>query len=201
MDTTFWHLTFAAHGQSEGQLTTYGDLERRDVLGAIHWLRIMHAAESVKIFGAGENLGAAALVAAAGEPGDGQFIDAIALFAPYDRVTGLIQDVADTYSMHAGGWLTTHLALPMSSLQLGSHLSSFAPELEVDRIAPRPILIIANDRDVVVDINRSRAFYDEASQPKYAYWIKRGTKQANRISDIRATKAVRVFFESARSIL
>jgi pimeloyl-ACP methyl ester carboxylesterase len=192
---------FRAHGQSEGQLTTFGDLERRDVLGAVRWLRATHPTESAKIFGVGENLGAAALISAAGEPGDGQCIDAIALFAPYDRLTNLIQDVADTYSIHIGGWLTTHLALPMSGWQAGTHLSHFAPGIDVDRIAPRPIFIIANNRDFVVDINRSRAFYDEASQPKYAYWINRGTERANHAADARATKAVRVFFESARSIL
>ena len=49
------------------------------------------------IFGLGEGLGSAALIAAAGDPNEGQAINAIAAFAPYDSLPGLIQDVADDH--------------------------------------------------------------------------------------------------------
>jgi hypothetical protein len=37
---------FRAHGESAGQTITYGDLERRDVLGAVRWIRAAHAGQS-----------------------------------------------------------------------------------------------------------------------------------------------------------
>ena len=44
---------FRAHGESSGQLTTFGDLERRDVLAAVKWVQTTHPNESQRIFGVG----------------------------------------------------------------------------------------------------------------------------------------------------
>src|SRR5439155_25632311 len=60
---------FRAHGESGGQLTTFGDLERRDVLGAVRWLRADHPDACRRLVGLGTSTGGAALIAAAAEPG------------------------------------------------------------------------------------------------------------------------------------
>jgi alpha-beta hydrolase superfamily lysophospholipase len=192
---------FRAHGESEGQLTTYGDLERRDVLGAVRWLAANHSDESRKIFGLGKGLGAAALIAAAGDPNEGQAIDAVAVFAPYDSLPGLVKEFADSHFVPSVGWMTTHLALPIAGAQLGTSLARFSPAREVDKIAPRPLLVIAAEDDFSVDITLSQKLYEEASQPKYAYWIKSGGRHRMQIRNDLASKSVRVFFEIARNVL
>jgi len=73
-------IDFRAHGQSGGQLISFGDLERRDVLSAVRWIHANHPKASQRLLGLGANTGAAALIAAAADPRDGQQIDAIAIY-------------------------------------------------------------------------------------------------------------------------
>jgi len=193
---------FRGHGESGGQFTSFGDIERRDVLGAVRWVRKNHPNEARKIFGVGESLGAAALICAAGdESAEGQAIDAVAVFAPYDRLSGVIQDVADAHFIPKAGWIARHLSLPLAGAQLGAPLSHFEPIREVDKIAPRPLLVIASEQDHVIDSARSRDLYERASQPKYGYWLKKGTRETMLFQSDNASLALRIFFESARDIL
>jgi alpha-beta hydrolase superfamily lysophospholipase len=192
---------FRAHGESSGQLTTFGNEESRDVLGAVRWARRTHPEQTRRIFGLGESLGCAALIGAAADPEDGQLIDAVAIFAPYDRLSGLIQDVADSNFAPNAGWMATHLALPMAGAQLGCGLQHFSPASLIDKLAPRPVLVIASDEDRGADIDMSKALYERASQPKYAYWMKKGSRAEMLFTKEKASLAVRVFFATAHKIL
>ena len=191
-----------AHGQSDGQLTSFGDLERRDVLGAVRWLRENHPEQSRRIFGVGESLGAAALISAAADPStEGQAIDALALFAPYDRLTTLVQDLADSRFVGRAGWIARHLALPVAGVQLGVNLVDYAPAAEIDKIAPRPVFIIACEHDAMVSIYASKAVYEAASQPKLPYWLKKGSRRQMLDSNDDPARALVAFFETARPML
>ena len=193
---------FRAHGESDGQFTTFGDLERNDVLAAVRWTRANHPNESQKLFGLGESLGAAALISAAADTqSEGQAIDAVAVFTPYDRLSTLIQDTADRNYSTPTGWTINRLILPLAGLQLGTSLQHFAPEDDIRKLAPRPLLIIAADEDRDADIYRSKKIYDEASQPRYGYWIKKGGHEAMLFGNDNTMLAVRVFFETARNLL
>src|SRR5205823_4336360 len=46
-------MDFRGHGESAGQLTTFGDVERRDVLGAVRWIRSIHPEQAHRLFGIG----------------------------------------------------------------------------------------------------------------------------------------------------
>ena len=60
---------FRGHGQSDGQIITFGDHERRDVLQRlVRWLRNSKPAACRRIVAVGIDTGAAALLAAAAEP-------------------------------------------------------------------------------------------------------------------------------------
>lgn len=192
---------FRAHGQSGGQFTSFGDLERRDVLGAVRWVRQNHPRECRKIFGLGESLGSAALVAAAADPVEGQSIDAIALFAPYDTLPSYLQDAANGNSIPMAGWLANHWALPVAEWQLGTKLSRFSLDRQIDKIAPRPVLIIASEADAGVHQSLSQQVYDSASQPKYCLWLNKSNRRTMLFSSDRAAIAVRIFFETAKSVL
>src|ERR1700744_1053859 len=51
---------FRAHGESGGQITSFGDVERRDVLGAVRYLQEHRTPSAQHIYGVGESMGAAA---------------------------------------------------------------------------------------------------------------------------------------------
>jgi pimeloyl-ACP methyl ester carboxylesterase len=192
---------FRAHGQSDGEVTTFGDLERRDVLGAVRWLQQNHAAESKKIFGLGEGLGAVALIAAAADPDEGRSINAIAVFGPYDSLPQMLTGLSHDFAVPTVGWMATHMGLPMAGFQLGTPMANFAPVRMIDQIAPRPVLIIANQADPTIDISLSQTVYQEASQPKYSYWVKGGNRYKMLFGNDKVLMTVRVFFETAHDVL
>jgi fermentation-respiration switch protein FrsA (DUF1100 family) len=188
---------FRAHGESGGQLTTFGDLERRDVLGAVRWARQAHPEMSQKIFGAGAGTGAAALIGAAADDSDeGRAIGAIAAYAPFDRFSELARDMARRSTFYPLDWVLRNETLPMASVQSGADLLHFAPADEVSRLWPRPILFIQSERDEIIAFERGRELYDAAVQPKYYVWFPRGEHHEILTSDI-AAGIVLEFFRSA----
>lgn len=194
-------IDFRAHGRSGGQFTTFGDVERRDVLGAVQWIQAEHPAQAMRIFGLGEGLGSAALIAAAADPSpQGQAIDAIAVFSPYGNFRSFVSSIADRDSTIAN-WLLTKAVLPAADLQVGTHLSNFSPDRLVQKIWPRPILMIASQADGSSDIEQTQALFNQALQPKYSLWRKRDSHPAMLFSDHQAALTVRIFFETERSIL
>ena len=192
---------FRAHGASGGQLSTFGDLERRDVLGAVRWVRENRPAQSEKIFGVGASMGAAALIAAAADPSaDGQAIDAIAVYGTYDDLGSLVQGMADNYFVPPLDWMAVNMGLPLASAHAGRPLGSFSPAKEVQGLWPRPILVIHGRRDRIIDFDHGEKLYDAAKQPRYRYWVS-DSDHNGVVSDPVVSKAVLLFFENARSIL
>ncbi len=90
---------FRAHGSSGGQISTFGALEKNDVLGAVHWARDMHRRQCRQLFGLGVSMGGAALIGAAADPSEeGRAIDAVAVYDTYDDLNSLTQDLTSTFS-------------------------------------------------------------------------------------------------------
>ena len=191
---------FRAHGNSGGQLTTFGDLERRDVLGAVRWLRQSRPRESARIFGVGASMGAAALIAAAAEPDEGQALDAIAVYGTYDDLGSLVGTAAHRYFVPPLDWLAIHAGLPIASAHAGRPLGRFSPAAEVQGLWPRPILVIHGKADRIIDFNHAQDLHRQALQPKYHYWVDRADHN-DVVADPVLSRAVLLFFDSARSII
>ncbi|CAN5546802.1 hypothetical protein BH10PLA1_BH10PLA1_20360 [soil metagenome] len=192
---------FRAHGESGGQITSFGDLERNDVLAAVHWLRTNRHEQSKRIFGVGASMGGAALLAAAGEDNDdARAIDAIAVYGTYDSLYDLAADIVTTRLPPPLDWLMMRVALPIASLHAGTHLSKFAPIRALDHIAPRPILFIHGTEDAIIPFARGEALYNAASQPKYRLWINKGDHNEI-INDPATGKIVSEFFKAAMSVI
>ena len=191
---------FRAHGDSGGQLTTFGDLERRDVLGAIRWLRQNRPKESGRIYGVGASMGAAALIAAAGEDDEGQALEAIAAYGTYDDLGALVETVAHRYFVPPLGWLAIRAGLPIASAHAGRPIGRFAPIAEVQKLWPRPILVIHGKADRIIDFSHGQDLHRQALQPKYYYWVDRADHN-DVVADPVLSRAVLLFFDNARSII
>ena len=148
-------IDFRASGESDGQLCTFGDLERRDILAAVHWLRTTHPEQCHKIYGIGESTGAAALIAAAVEPGaDGHAIAAIVAYSPFARLDELaIEMSSQIFSKPASALI--HIGLPMAAAQTGTDLLHFSPADLVSKLWPRPILIVHSQNDEIIPWDQS----------------------------------------------
>jgi alpha-beta hydrolase superfamily lysophospholipase len=192
---------FRAHGESGGQLSTFGDLERRDVLGAVRWLRAEKSNECRHIYGVGASMGAAALVAAAADPGpDGQALEALAVYGTYDDLGSLVAGLAHHYFVPPLDWLALHAGLPIASAHVGRRLDRFAPAEEVKALWPRPILVVHGKGDRIISFDHGQRLLDNALQPKYHYWVDNGDHN-DVVSDPVISRAVVLFFDNARSII
>ncbi|HMO26132.1 MAG TPA: alpha/beta fold hydrolase [Tepidisphaeraceae bacterium] len=187
-----------AHGESDGQFTTFGDAERYDVLGAVRWLRQNRRIEASRIFGVGISTGAAALVAAAAhDSDDGRAIDAVALFATYDDLPTLAADLARTHFLPPFSTLLRTTALQLVSAHAGRDLLAFSPADLIDDIWPRPILIIHGARDGLIPLERGQALYDAAYFPREHLWLV-GGRHESVSRDLDALWLLHDFFARAR---
>ncbi len=192
---------FRDHGESGGELTSFGDLERRDVLGAVQWLQTAHPQACRKLVGLGVNTGAAALIAAAADPGpQGQNIDAIAVYGTFDRLDSTLDTIIQNYIPPPISWLVRHIGLPLASIQVGADLSSFSPATEVKALWPRPILVIHGLDDQIIDFQHGQSLYDAALQPKFDIWLRTGGQHDVTDNDD-VSKAVRRYFDGSARIL
>jgi uncharacterized protein len=160
---------FRAHGQSTGQIDSFGDHERRDVLAAVRWLRTNDPLAAHRIVGVGIDTGGAALLAAADDPSpEGRAIEALAVFGCYDRFDKLVADASVPPFMQ---WLICPIGVPLACVQTGANLWDFSPARAAADIAPRPILFVHGVHDSVITFDRGQALYDAATGPRAHIWF------------------------------
>lgn len=157
---------FRAHGGSGGQFTTFGDHERRDVLGAVRYLKAHRPEASRQIVAVGASLGAAAMIAAVAEPTLGGRIDALVVYATYADLGALAKDVCDRRFPWPLNYVARYGAVPLASAHAGADLQAFAPARLIGRVAPRPVLIVHGKGDEIIPFANARALFDAAGGPK-----------------------------------
>jgi uncharacterized protein len=139
-------IDLRAHGESEGERVSFGVEERRDIMGAVDWLKGQgFAPGSVGVLGV--SMGASAAIGAAAEDSD---IGALVADCGYADMGLLLW--RHWYS--ASGGLPSFY-LPTTILMgrlLGYDFFSDRPLDEIGRIAPRPVLIIHGDADRLVPL-------------------------------------------------
>ncbi len=192
---------FRAHGESGGQLCSFGDLERNDVLGAMRWLRKNHPRASRRVAGVGVSTGAAALLAAAADPSpEGQNIDAIAVYDTFDRLDNQVDSMVQTFVPAPLGWFVKKFGLQMADYQVGAKLTAFAPSTDIQSISVRPLLVIHGIEDELIPFDEGQALYDSASEPKLNLWIEQ-CNHDKALHSKRAADFVKRCFDSARSVV
>jgi uncharacterized protein len=192
---------FRAHGESGGQLDSFGDLERDDVLGAMRWLRQNHPQACQKVAGLGVSTGAAALLAAAADPSpEGQNIDAIAVYAAYDRLDNVVDSFVKQFVPSPLSWFVDRLGLPFAGYQVGANLSNFSPAAQIKAIWPRPVLIIHGLDDEFIPFEEGQSLYDAALEPKMNFWLTR-CGHAGAIKSDDAAKLVKRCFDAAQRVI
>jgi fermentation-respiration switch protein FrsA (DUF1100 family) len=191
-------IDLRAHGESGGHLSTLGDTERYDVLGAVRWLKTNRPSESQHLFGVGASAGAAALIAAAAEDSDeGRAIEALALYGTYDDLGALAQSISGRYFANPLRSLVRWVALPLAEIHAGRRLRQFRPADLIPALWPRPVFIIHGENDDIIDIRHGLNLFDSAVQPKDALWLPTGDHNAIIHNDA-AARRVKRFLDTAR---
>jgi len=142
-------IDLRGHGESEGKRYTYGEHERRDVLGGVDFL-LDRGFQPGNIAVLGISLGGAAAVGAA---------------VREDAIGALILDstFADLIELVEPHWVVES-RLPMFFLWgayvmwqvfYGFDLKKVKPVEDVTRITPRPILIMHSSSDEMIDVSQA----------------------------------------------
>lgn len=156
---------FRGHGRSEGDYTSFGFHERKDLLGAIDFLRTK-SITSVGVIGFSlggvVGIGTAAvceqIVAVIA---DGAFVELRSTLARGAHERGLPL------------WLVRFLGpftLWLAGRRVGGNLEESDPIIWVDKIAPRALFLIHGERDKYVSTDDVRRLYQTAGEPK-ELWI------------------------------
>jgi alpha-beta hydrolase superfamily lysophospholipase len=183
-----------AHGQSGGDMATYGWKERYDTVAITNAL---YATEKVRhLYAHGVSMGAAiALQSAAVEP-------RIAAVSAEDPFASLREVTYDYAGLDISPFLGKTLFCPASIFAIralakagGFDPDEVSPEKAVAR-HPFPVLLICGTNDHRIPCRHAEAIYDAATGPK-ELWIVRGAGHASALGQARAEYENRVvgFYE------
>lgn len=147
-------LDLRAHGESEGEVSTFGDSERRDLEAAVAYVASQPGVARVGMLGVSIAAPPTALVAAA----DAR-VGALVLRS---AVTSMRSAAHDEWQ-HLR-WLRTPAAVLTLKL-LGIDVDAVDAHDAVRRYAPRPLLLLHGRRDEVVPLARAEALLAAAEGP------------------------------------
>jgi dipeptidyl aminopeptidase/acylaminoacyl peptidase len=156
-------LTFdwRAHGESDGDLCTFGYYEVRDVEGALAWLQAQPDVDPQRIGMLGESMGAVAAIRAAAHLPQ---IKAVVAASPYADLEEAIRNVWEGTGLPAFPFVPLQIAV--GELRTGLDLAEMQPLRDVAAISPRPILILAGGQDPITGPEAGVRFYTAAGEPK-----------------------------------
>jgi fermentation-respiration switch protein FrsA (DUF1100 family) len=150
---------------SDGNMTTLGFYETRDLLGAIDFLR-QRGIERVGLLGFSMGGAVALQTAPLTEAVRGVIAD-----CSFASLHSLIAHHAPSYHIpHLFAPLSAALVVACASLQARCNLFAYTPERSIGRIAPRPVLLIQAGGDELVPPSETERLYAAANPPK-ELWV------------------------------
>ena len=185
---------FRARGESGGNVCTLGWRETDDLLAAVNWVRSRRELHSQPIGVLGVSMGAATAIRASARTKE---IAAIVVEAPFSR---LEHAVALRFSRLLGpfGALFARPVQWAGERKLGFSADQIAPVVDVARLSPRPLLLIADGADSLFPHTETDAIFDAAREPKQR-WIVPGAPHAGAryVAHEEYVKRVTKFFGAA----
>jgi fermentation-respiration switch protein FrsA (DUF1100 family) len=155
-------LTFdwRAHGESGGDLCTFGYHEVRDVAGALAWLQEQPDVDPGRIGMLGESMGAVTAIRAAAQMPE---LRVIVADSPYPDLEEAIRNVWRGTGLPAFPFVPLQIAL--GEWQTGLELDAMQPLEDVAAIQPRPLLILAGGLDPIAGPDAGQRYYAAAGAP------------------------------------
>lgn len=157
-------LDLRGHGLSGDSRYTYGIRERRDILGAVDWLRQEHGFEEGTIGVLGLSLGAVSTIGAAAEE---PAIGAIVADSGFAEFKTLLENSFTDQSK------LPNFFLPAASIAVhvlvGEDVIKFRPVDEIKHIAPRPVFIIHSQGDTLIPVDH--AYHLKEALPSAELWV------------------------------
>lgn len=162
---------FRNHGESDGDVTTLGYHEVKDVIGAVQWLRRERAAQAERIGIVGFSMGAVtSIMAASQEPS----IGAVVADSPFSDLRSYLQGNMPVWTGLPNvpfTWTIMAILPPLIDLQV-DQVSPVAVMPDM----PQPVLLIHADGDTAIPADESRRLAAAGRPERTELWIVRGDR-------------------------
>lgn len=157
---------YRGHGASDGKFTSLVYFEREDLLCALEWLR-SRGIERVGLIGF--SMGGAITLATA--PLSDMVVGAISdcTFGELNRVVAAVAQERGAAPLLAA--LLGYLVQAAASLRLHANLFAADPIHHIERLAPRPVLIMHGEADEAIPVSEAHRLYHAAREPKELWTV------------------------------
>jgi fermentation-respiration switch protein FrsA (DUF1100 family) len=150
-----------AHGESEGELCTWGYYETRDVEAALAFALDQKGVRHVGALG--QSMGGATILRAAAS---GDEIEAIVIDSAFPAIEEMVERVISSPIMRP----TVRFFVER---EIGLIADDLRPIDEIGLISPRPIFILQGEQDTVIPPDSAQRLHDAAGEPR-RLWIEEG---------------------------
>ncbi len=146
-----------AHGDSDGEVTTLGYAESRDVEVALEFALARPETEHVGAWGG--SMGAVSVLLAAARRPE---IEAIIADSPFPSLEDELKDQISPA-------LWRELIRFFAELETGTSIDLVRPIDVIDEISPRPVFIIQGMSDTRIPVDAAQRLYDAAGEPRWIW--------------------------------
>lgn len=155
---------FRGHGGSEGKCSL-GFFEVRDIEGAVNWLKTQkHQTTIIGAFGI--SMGAAAIFMAAGKIPEIKAVAGDSIFSSFE---GMVTHSTKLF-YHLPKYPLSYLIVRFCEWRLKFKAKDFEVADYINKIAPKPILLIHGEEDRRIPLSETECIYQAAKIPK-EIWI------------------------------
>lgn len=158
------------HGQSDGNRMSAGYYEKRDLIGAVDYIKGRNF-EHIGVLGF--SMGAATALMAAAENGD---IDAVVADSSFADLKDMMEPEFSKRTNFPKFFLPSLLL--MVKIIYGVDFNAIKPVDMVSRIAPRPVLFIHGEEDELVSVQHAFRLQKASQNPQNQLWIVPGAGHA-----------------------
>lgn len=155
-----------AHGESEGERTTFGYKEVQDVAAALDFVSSRPEVDPERIGVLGKSLGGAIAISAAADLSQ---LKAVVSDSPFPSLEDTIE-VGVSRRGPLGAWPLRLIAVFLGTRTMGVDPALVRPIDDIREISPRPVLIMHGGRDELVPPDTGERLYAAAAEPKFLWY-------------------------------
>ncbi len=185
-------LDMRSHGESEGNLISYGYREAFDVQAGVDYLAILPNVD--RIGAIGSSLGGAAVARAAAADSR---LEAVVIQSSYSSLPNAVNDAFDDLTIFPK-WPFAPLIVALAERRVGIKIGQVDSARDLGTMAPRAVMIIHSRDDKLFPLSHAQKMYDAAQAPKNLWIIENlGHDDPAVVYDEEYQKRVITFFEEA----